>query len=95
MIGPFFVTTKYSLPVKELAKKNTLLAHTLLTYNKLLGHECMRVLGATNFSLLICKMFSHVGIWKTWFLLVVIVTTHLKSLYILILLGYISCKERK
>ena len=41
MIDPFFVTIKCSLPVKELAEKNTLLAYTLLIYNKLLGHECM------------------------------------------------------
>ncbi|KAL6034293.1 hypothetical protein STEG23_015035 [Scotinomys teguina] len=42
---PFFVTTKYNLSVKELAERNTLLAYTLLIYNKLLRHECMGVLG--------------------------------------------------
>lgn len=31
----FFVTTVYSLPTKEQSKKDTLLAQTLLIYNKL------------------------------------------------------------
>lgn len=38
-IDTFFVNAKGSLPVKELAGKNTLLACTLLIYNQLLRYE--------------------------------------------------------
>ena len=58
MIDPFFVTTKCSLPVKELAEKNALLAYTLLIYNKLFEQECVWFLGDC-FSHVVGKMFNH------------------------------------
>lgn len=41
MIDPFFTSAKYSLPAKEVAEKNTLLAYGLLINNMLLRHEYM------------------------------------------------------
>lgn len=45
----FFVTTECSKPIKELAKKNTLVVHILLIYIKLLISKCMWVLGINLF----------------------------------------------
>ena len=59
VIVPVFVTAKCNLSVKDTTEKNSLLAHTLI-YNKLLGYECMWVLGIICFSPVIHKMFNHV-----------------------------------
>ena len=52
MIDPFFVTANCSLPGRELPERNTMLAYTWLTYNKLLRHRHMWVLGNDVFFLL-------------------------------------------
>jgi hypothetical protein len=49
MINPFFVIANCSLPVKERAEKNTLLAYTLLIYNKLLKQNVLGFLGIIFF----------------------------------------------
>ena len=59
VIDSFFAIAQCNLPVKDLAEKNTLLAYTLLIYNKLLGYKCMWVLGTTCLSPVRCKMFSY------------------------------------
>lgn len=43
VFGPFFLTEKCSLPVKDLASIHCL--PTQLVYNKLLDYECVWVLG--------------------------------------------------
>lgn len=69
MTDPFFVASKRSLPVKELDEKNTLIAHTRLIHNKLLGCEYMWVLGICfSYNSVMCRMFSYVREMKKIYL---------------------------
>lgn len=62
MIDSSFVTAKCSLPMKELAEKNSLLAYTVFTCKSCLHMNICEFLGRICFLLIICKTFNLVWV---------------------------------